>query len=66
MRDPESWTRLRVGGIDGISCRHPQVMMTQLLQKHWEWQEDRRPMVRHGSVKRTTVYLASMDIKDGL
>ena len=37
--------------------------MTQLLQKHWEWQEDRRPMMRPGSVVRPTMYLASMDIK---
>ena len=31
----------------------------QLLQKHWEWQGDRRPMMRHGSVIRPTKYLAS-------
>ena len=37
--------------------------MTNLLQKHWEWQEDRRLMTRHGSVKRPTVFLASLDIK---
>ena len=37
--------------------------MTNLVQKHWEWQEDRRPMMRHGSVKRPTMYLANMDIK---
>ena len=38
-------------------------MMTQLLQQHWEWQDDRRPMRRHGSVKRPTTYLTRMDIK---
>ena len=37
--------------------------MTQLLQKHSAWQEDRRPMMWHGSVMRPTLYLASMDIK---
>ena len=36
-----------------------QVMMTHLLQKHWHWQEDRRPMMRHDSVRRPTMYLAS-------
>ena len=30
---------LHVGGVD---APHLQVMMTQQLQKHWEWQEDRR------------------------
>ena len=38
-------------------------MMTQLLHKHCEWQEDKRPMTRHGSAKRPTMYLASMDTK---
>ena len=36
--------KLHVGGIEGISCQHFQVIMTNLLQNHWEWQEDRRPM----------------------
>ena len=39
--EPEGWKQLHVGGIDGISCQHLQVLMAQLLQKHWEWQEDR-------------------------
>ena len=38
-------------------------MMTILLQKHWECQEERTPMLRHGSVVRPTMYLASMEIK---
>ena len=52
-----------MGGIEGISCQHFEVEMTNLLQKHWEWQWDRRPMIEHGSVIRPTMYLASMDIK---
>ena len=47
-----------MGDIDGISYQRHQVMMAQLLQKHWEWREDRRPMMRHGSVIRPTMYLA--------
>ena len=57
-KEPEGWKRLHVRGIDGISCQHVQVMVTHLLQKHMEWQEDRRPMMRHGSVIRPAVYLA--------
>ena len=38
---------------------HPlQVMMTQLLQKHWEWQEDRRKNTWHGSEREPTMYVA--------
>ena len=36
--------------------------MTILLRKHWEWHEDRTPMLRHCSVV-PTMYLASMDTK---
>ena len=58
----ESWKKLHVGGVDGI-CQHLQVMIADLLQKHWERQEERTPMLRHGSVDHTTMCLASMDIK---
>ena len=36
-KEPEAWKDLHLGGIDGISCQHFQVMMAQLLQKHWKW-----------------------------
>ena len=39
-KEPESWKKLHLGGIEGISCQRFQVLMTNLLQKHWEWQED--------------------------
>ena len=38
-KEPEETKQLQVGGIDGISCQHLQVLMTQLLQKPWEWQK---------------------------
>ena len=39
-KGPEELKQLHVGEVDGISCQHLQVMMTHLLQKHREWQED--------------------------
>ena len=65
-REPEIWKKLHVGGLNGTSCQHLQVMATNQQQKHWEWQEDRTPMLKHGSVVRPTMYLASMDIKTAL
>ena len=47
--------QLNVGGIHSL-----QVMMTQLLQKHGEWQEDRRKNMWHGSERELTMYVASM------
>ena len=31
-KEPESLKKLHVGGVDGISCQHLQVMVTNLLQ----------------------------------
>ena len=41
----KNWKKLHVGGLFGISCKHLQVMMANLPQKHWEWQEERTPFV---------------------
>ena len=49
------WKQMNVGGIEGISCQHLQVMTTQSIQKHWEWQEDRKN-VWHGSENKTDVH----------
>ena len=38
----------------GWLCKVPSL---QLLQKHWDLQEDRTPMMRHGSVIRLRMYL---------
>ena len=39
--EPEAWEKLVVGGINNTSCQHLEVMTTNLLHKHWEWQENR-------------------------
>ena len=33
-KEPEKWKNLHVGGVDGVSCQHLQVTVTNLLQKH--------------------------------
>ena len=38
-KEPEETKQLQVGGIDGISSQHLQVLMTQMLHKHWDWQK---------------------------
>ena len=57
------WLLLLVGGLNNISCQDLQVMIANLLQKHWEWQENRERMKKHGCVARPTLFLASLDIK---
>ena len=41
--EPENWKKKHVGGVDGISCQHLQVMMTNLPQKHWNGRKTERP-----------------------
>ena len=63
----ESCKKLHVGGIEGISCQHLEVMMTNLLQKHWKLQEYRSPIMKHDSGMRPTIYLTSemlLDIRE--
>ena len=62
-KKPRKLRRLHMGGVNGISCQHLQVLTTNLLQKHWEWQEERNPVMKHGTVVRPTMYMASLDIK---
>ena len=38
-------------------------MIAELQQKRWDWQEDRRNDVWHGSEKTITMYFASTDMK---
>ena len=63
----KNWKKLHVGNLrNGISCQHLQVMENKLPQKHCEWQDDKAPMLRQGSVVRPTTHQASMDVKTAL
>ena len=62
-KELENWKNLHVAGVDGISCQHLHVMTTNLLQKRWEWHEERNPTLKHGGALRPTVCLASLGIK---
>ena len=52
-----------MGGVNNISCHHVLVLVTNLLHRHWEWPEERSPMLKGGSVVRSTMFMASLDIK---
>ena len=65
-KEPENWKNLNRGGVDGISCQHLQVMMTNLLQKQWEWQEERNPKLTHGSTVKPSMYLVKLEHQEGV
>ena len=61
--EPKGWGRLHVGAERGPHCEHFQVLMTNLLEKHWKWQENRKEAELHGTHRDKTLYLASLDVK---
>ena len=50
-------------GVDGTRWQHLQVVVRNLLQKLWDWFEERTPMLKHGSVVRM-MYFSNSHIKD--
>ena len=59
-KETEKWENLHIGGVEEISCQHLQVMLTNVIQKHWEWQDERNPVMRHGTVVAWTSRRPSM------
>ena len=51
------------GAERGVNCEHMQVLLTNLLQKHWEWQENRRKDWEPSKFRYKTMYMASLDVK---
>ena len=62
-KEPIEWMSLHVGAERGVNCEHMQGSLTNLLQKHWEWQENRRKDLEPGKFKYKTMYMASLDVK---
>ena len=62
-KEPSEWKRLHVGAERGVNCEHMQVLVTNILQRHWEWQEDRRVDLQPGRFRYNTAFVASLDVK---
>ena len=46
----------------GVKCEHMQALLTNLLQRCWEWQEDRRDACVPRFFKCQTACVASLDV----
>ena len=40
-----------------------QASLTNILQRHWEWQEDRRTDLQPGFFRYNTAFMSSLDVK---
>ena len=58
--EPSEWKNLHEGAERGINCEHMQALVTNIFQRHWEWQEDRRVDLRY---RYNTAFMASLDVK---
>ena len=57
--DPREWGELHVVAERGVNCEHMQVLVTNILQKHWEWQENRWDAGALGIFRYKTACMAS-------
>ena len=61
-REPIVWKRLHVGAERGVNCEHMQALLTNILQRHWEWQEDRRTDLEPGFYRYNTLDVAKPSV----
>ena len=59
----KKWRRQRVGAERAVNSEHVQVLVENLLQTHWTWQEHKNDAVLHGAHVYKTMYLAILDVK---
>ena len=49
--EPIEWKSLHVGAERGVNCEHMQALLTNILHRHWEGQEDHRIDLEPGFFK---------------
>ena len=59
-KKPSEWKRLHVGAERGVNCEHMQALVTNIFQRHWEWQEDGRVDPQPERFRYNTAFMASL------
>ena len=52
-----------MGAERGVNCEHVHALLTNMVQRHWDWQEDRRTDWEPGFFRYRTAFMASLDVK---
>ena len=63
LHEEKEWRKLHVGAERGVNCEHMQTLVTNIFQRHWEWQEDKRADLQPGMYRYNTAFMASLDVK---
>ena len=63
-KEPVEWKALHVGAERGVNSEHMQeAMLPNILQNHWEWQEDHPIHLQPALSRSNTAFMASLDVK---
>ena len=63
LEEPVEWETLHVGAERGVNCEHMQALVTNIFQRHCEWQEDRRTDLQPRLCRYNTAFsMASLDV----
>ena len=38
VQEPSEWKRLHVGAERRVNCEHMEALVTNIFQRHWEWE----------------------------
>ena len=60
------WGNLHVGAERRVHCEHMQALLTNILQRHWEWQEDRRTDLEPRLFTYKKGFHDKLGLKDGV
>ena len=56
-KEPIDWWNLHVGAEREVHCEHTQALVTNIFQRHGEWQEDRRVDLQPGRFRHNTAFV---------
>ena len=62
-KEPIEWKGLHVGAERGVNCEHMQALVTNIFQRHWEWQEDRRVDLQRVRFRYNRAFMESLDVQ---
>ena len=64
-KEPVERKRLQVGAESCVNCEHMQALVTNMLQRHWEWHEDKRTDLQPGLYRYSAAFMTRFGREDG-
>ena len=58
-QEPIEWSSLHVGAERGVNCENLQALLTNILQRSWEWPGRSRTDLEPGFFRNKTAFIAA-------